>query len=253
MTQPRNAREAAAAARTALVLAAHGERQVAEPNRLLAGHARALGQRLAPMPVACGVLNGEPDLQSALRSMAGSGVERLLVYPFFMAGGYFVEQVLPARIAESGVGLAPLILPPLGLDPGLDDLMMADALAAARDEGFKPEETRLLVTGHGSKFGPASAAATRAMADRLRARGRFGRVETAFLEEKPFIADALRRGDGPVVVSGFFASDGMHSSRDVPEAIAKTGARAVYTGPVGAGEAVRDLVASAVAQALQRD
>lgn len=240
-------------ARTALVLAAHGERQVPEPNRLLAGHAEALGQRLAPMPVACGVLNGEPSLESALQDIGAKGVERLLVYPFFMADGYFVEQVLPRRIAESGVGLAPDILAPLGLDPGLDRLMMDDALDAARADGFEPGETRLLVVGHGSKFGPASADATRAMAERLRGREQFAKVDTAFLEEPPFIADALKNGEGPVVVSGFFASDGMHSSRDVPDAIAQSRARAVYTGPVGAQDAVRDLVAAAVADALQAD
>lgn len=239
----------AAARGAALILAAHGERQVASPNRLLAGHARALSERLSPMPVACGVLNGEPSLESALEAVAGKGAGRLLVYPLFMADGYFVEQVLPKRIAESGARLEPLILSPLGLDPGLEALMLAEALAAAKGRGFAPEKTRLLVAGHGSKFGPASADATRRMANRLAGANRFARVGAAFLEEPPFIADALKEDEGPVVVSGFFAGDGMHSSRDVPEAIARARGPAVYTGPVGAHEAVRDIVAAAVARA----
>lgn len=239
-----------AAAQAGLILAAHGERQVAEPNRLLAGHAQALAGRLAPLRVACGVLNGDPSLESALAAIAGKALARLLVYPFFMADGYFVEQVLPGRIADAGIGVEPLILPPLGLDPGIEALMLDDALAAAKAGGLAPAESALLVVGHGSKFGPASADATRRMADRLRARSRFAAVETAFLEEPPFIADALEGRSDPVVVSGFFASDGMHSSRDVPEAIAKTKAEAVYTGPVGAKPEVRELVAAAVARAL---
>lgn len=242
--------EKAAAARTALILVAHGERQVADPNRLLADHAAALAGRLGSMRVSCGVLNGEPSLVSALAALAGAEVERLLLYPFFMADGYFVKQVMPERISESGIGLVPEILPPLGLDPGLGPLMMRDARAAAARAGFEPGKTRLLIAGHGSKFGPASANATIGMGERLAALGGFASVHPAFLEEPPFLADALAEAKGPVIVSGFFASNGMHSSRDVPDAIAGTGADAVYTGPVGGSEGVRDLVAASVARVL---
>lgn len=240
------ATRAVAPAATALVLAAHGERNVSDPNRSLIEHARAVAGRLNLDSVACGVLNGEPLLDTVLEKVAGSGAKALLIYPFFMSEGYFVETVLPERLSASASGLAATILPPLGHDPGLAKVMMAEALAAAKGAGHAPGETRLLIVGHGSKGGRASAEATMRISRKLESLDGFASVATAFLEEPPFIVNQLASEKGPVVVSGFFAGNGMHSTHDVPAAIEETGARAIYAGPVGASPAVRTLIAEAV-------
>ena len=47
----------------------------------------------------------------------------------------------------------------------------------------------------------------------------FSAVTTAYLEEPPFLQDMMGRLDGPTVVVGMFASDGLHAGEDLPEAM----------------------------------
>lgn len=230
---------------TALVLVAHGERQVSDPNRALANHAAALATHDDFCFVGYGVLNGEPPFEAALEEAVKSGAKNLFVYPFFMSDGYFVSTVLPERIATAETGIAPTILTQLGLDGDLVKVMTDNALLVAKGAGFAPDKTRLLVAGHGSKTEQASAEATYRVADALTAADEFMGVSCAFIEEPPFIGDQLAREKSPVVVSGFFAGNGMHSSSDVPAAIEASGATAVYAGPIGAEPVIQDLIIAA--------
>jgi sirohydrochlorin ferrochelatase len=100
----------------------------------------------------------------------------------------------------------------------------------------------LLLVGHGSKFGPASADATRTVAAAVKDANIFADVATAFLEEAPSIDDALRHASGPVIVSGFFSGDGMHAGDDVPDAIARSGRGAIYAGSIGNYSAISALI-----------
>jgi len=110
-----------------------------------------------------------------------------------------------------------------------------------------------VIVGHGSKSGaPASARSTRATAAVLGAQGLFAKVETAFLEEAPFAADVIAGCDRPTVVVGFFNGDGLHAAEDVPEAIAEAGGKAVYTGPLGASEGARRLIANSLKKAVAK-
>jgi sirohydrochlorin ferrochelatase len=232
----------------AAVLASHGDRAGATPNAALlklAGEVRALTGLAA---VTGGVLKGEPSLEQALDTAFASGTGTVTVYPLFMADGYFVKKVLAERVAAAtGRAREVRILAPLGLDPALPDLLIAEAVTAATHAGIDPAQARLLVVGHGSKLGPASATATRKAATRAALARRFASVATAFLEEEPFIEEALRAANaGPTVVAGFFFGDGLHAGEDVPDAIAETGADAVYAGPIGNSSAVAPLIAAAL-------
>jgi sirohydrochlorin ferrochelatase len=237
----------------AAVLASHGDRAGIERNRVLASHTESV-RRLAGLPaVMAGVLKGEPSLEAALGEAAAAGAHTILVYPLFMAEGYFATTVLPDRIRAAGFESSTRILPPLGIDPGVVDLMRADALEASRKAGFAPQASRLLVVGHGSKFGPASAQATRVAADRIARGGIFASVATAFLEEPPFLRAELECVETPTIVAGFFYGDGMHAGDDVPAAIEETGARAVYAGPVGYSTGIPSLIASSLIAATRAD
>jgi sirohydrochlorin ferrochelatase len=123
---------------------------------------------------------------------------------------------------------------------------LREALAAAEANGLDPGQTRLLIAGHGSKLGPASATATRKAAARVAIARRFAIVATAFLEEEPFVEDALRGNPTPTVIAGFFFGDGLHAGDDIPEIIAEAGAHAVYTGAIGNNPAVAPLIAAAL-------
>jgi sirohydrochlorin ferrochelatase len=232
---------------TALVLAAHGERRPAAGNRSLIAHAAALAARKKFACVVAGVMEGAPALEAALAEVEASGADCALIFPFFMSDGTIVRQLLPRRIAECHVRTPTIMLPPLGLEPRLLALLSNRVLAAAREAGFKPSASRLLVVGHGSRLGGASALATRRVASLLEATGVFAAVDVAFLEEPPLLANQLAIDRQPVVVLGFFSGEGVHAWQDVPAAIEATGAQAVYTGPIGADPHIPDVILASVA------
>lgn len=232
----------------AAVLAAHGDRGGLSPNAALKAQAEAV-RTLTGLPVATGMLKGEPTIEQALAEAAASGASRIVVYPLFMADGYFVQKVRD-RVRAVGLATEPQILTPLGLDPALPDILVQEAVDTAVRERLDPAASRLLIVGHGSKLGPASATATRKAAARAALTRRFASVTTAFLEEEPFVEDALRASAVPTIVAGFFFGDGMHAGEDVPDAIAETGANAVYTGAIGNSPAVAALIAAALMAAI---
>lgn len=218
----------------AVILAAHGDRGGDNPNSTLLGHCAALAHDGIFHSVSAGILRGEPPLEVAVHAALAGGAKALAVYPMFMAEGYFTRKVLIQRLAALEIPIDVHVLAPLGADPRLPSLMLRQALDTASKHGFPPDATRLLIVGHGSKIGPASADATRAVATVVAEERRFARVETAFLEEPEFLDDALsREGNLPTVVLGFFSGDGLHAAEDVPEAIAETRANAVYAGSIG--------------------
>jgi sirohydrochlorin ferrochelatase len=234
----------------AVVLAAHGDRGGAGRNatlRALRAHTAAVARLAAPLAVTCGVLKGEPSLEDALREAAGAGRRRILVYPFFMADGYFASSVLPFRVRNAGFESVSRILAPLGLNMRLPDLLLAEALEAAQQAGIAPREARLVVAGHGSKIGPASARATESAASTIRLAARFASVETAFLEESPFLADAFENETAVTVVSGLFSGEGLHAGEDVPGTLRAAGAtNAIYAGPIGRARRIPALIADAL-------
>jgi len=231
---------------TAVILAAHGDRGGEAPNAALLAHCSALAASGRFRAVYPGILKGEPTLEASVRAAVDSGARCIAVYPMFMAEGYFTRTVLAGRLAALEIPVDVHILPPLGADPRLPAVMLAEALGTAERAKIAPETARLLVVGHGSQLGPASADATRAVAAFIAGEDRFGAVETAFLEEPEFLDDALSRTYPATVVLGFFSGDGLHAAEDVPEAIAVTGARAVYAGSIGQSPAVVALIRSAI-------
>lgn len=235
----------------AAVLVAHGDRGGTAPNAALHAQTHAVRAQIESACVAAGVLKGEPTLEDALAEAAASGAPRIAVYPLFMADGYFMRKVRE-RIEAANVVIRPTILDPLGLDPALPDILVEEAGSMAHQNGFEPLQSRLLIVGHGSKLGPASANATRRAAARAALARRFASVTTAFLEEEPFLDDTLAAGrTQPTVVAGFFFGDGMHGGEDVPDAIAETGATAIYTGAIGNSAAVATLIAASIESVLR--
>ncbi len=231
----------------AVILAAHGDRGGDNPNSTLLGHCAALAADGAFHSVWAGILRGEPQLEASVHSALAAGAKSLAVYPMFMAEGYFTRKVLIQRLAALEIPIDVHVLAPLGADPRMPSLMLGQAIDTAGKHGLVLDATRLLVVGHGSKIGPASAEATRAVAMTIAREGRFARVETAFLEEPEFLEDALAREVGsPTVVLGFFSGDGLHAAEDVPGAISETEANAVYAGSIGKSPALVELIRSSI-------
>ena len=172
-----------------------------------------------------------------------------LIYPFFMAQGWFTGRVLPRRLAGAGAaGLRQL--DPFGVDPDLPALVARVATEAATAAGLDPWQTTLLLAAHGSKVSRTSASSTHAMAAHMRALTSFARVVVGFVEEAPFLADAAR-DLGPAVCLPFFALRAGHVEGDVPEALAAAGFGGILLPEIGAHPAAAGLIAAALLRGAQ--
>lgn len=166
-----------------------------------------------------------------------------LIFPQFMADGWFVRSETPRRLAEAGVEGARLIAP-LGLDPEMPVLGAKAARDAARAAGIDPAGATLVVVGHGSKGSRASANSTRAFAEALPGGAGFAHVTTAFIEEAPFLSDVVPQG--PAVCLPFFATNGGHTIEDIPQGWHGHGP---ITPPIGTTGDIPRLIAAALQKA----
>ncbi|WP_195759884.1 CbiX/SirB N-terminal domain-containing protein [Paracoccus sp. S-4012] len=167
-----------------------------------------------------------------------------VVYPLFMAEGWFTQSEMPKRLQMAGAdGYA--MLRPLGLDPALPAIGLRLAREAAEGAGLDPAVTRLIVVGHGSAGkSRGSAEATRAFADEIAGTGAFATVECAFIEEPPFLHDL--DGSTPAVCLPFFATPAEHTTEDIPEGLAAAGAPGPIAPPVGVAAEIPALIAAAL-------
>lgn len=170
-----------------------------------------------------------------------------LIYPFFMAQGWFTGRELPRRLAAAGAGGLCQVAP-FGVDPGLPALVAQVATAGALAGGLDIAKSTLLLAAHGSKVSRTSAESTHVMAAHMRALTGFARVAVGFVEEAPFLADAAR-DLGPAVCLPFFALRAGHVADDVPEALDRAGFCGLLLPEIGA----HDATAALIAAALQRN
>ena len=75
-----------------VVLAAHGDQAGMDPNAVLRATAEAVKALSGLAFVRAGVLKGHPLIEEVVADAEHEGVHRLLVYPLFMASGYFVRR-----------------------------------------------------------------------------------------------------------------------------------------------------------------
>jgi len=208
----------------ALLIVAHGERGGVGSDRLvhdLVGRFRAKGRFRSVQ--AC-FLSKSPSLTDALAKMPAGP---LVIYPMFMSDGYFVRRAIPKAIASaSAEGCAGNyrieLVPPFGLSPDLPGLVARLARGTASGCGQSSRDCNVLLVAHGSKHDSASRHATLRLADSLEETGLFAGVDQCFLEEVPFVDDRLVAVQGPVIVVGLFAGEGMHGAVDLPGAVEKS-------------------------------
>ena len=169
-----------------------------------------------------------------------------MVYPMFMAAGWFTGTELPRRLAAAGAqGID--ILPPFGLDPTLPALCLLKISQAAIACGWDPHQVTLLLIAHGSQRARGSARGAEEMAELLRMR--LGRVTTAFIEEAPFLADAARDLGPRALALPFFATQAEHVTDDIPAGLAKAGFAGPCLPPIGLSPEVPGLIADALCRA----
>ena len=224
--------------RVALIVS-HG--QPSDPDPAEAVLAVLAGQVAALLP--------DWDVRSATLARPGALAPAVqgepgLVYPMFMAGGWFTREQLPGRMAAAGaVGWE--YLPPFGVDMAVQGLCMAMAREAAAALGLTPAGCDILLAAHGSGRSPAPAHVANAMAARLRQEVGFRRAEAYFIDQSPRIATA--RGFGAAALClPFFAAKGGHVAVDLPQALTEAGFGGKVLPPLGHDPRVPDLIAMAL-------
>ncbi len=220
------------------VIVSHG--QPSEPGPAEAETA-ALAARVAALMPDWDVRSATLAMDGAL-SRAVAAAEGIVVYPLFMADGWFTQTHLPARLDAVGAK-APRILTPFGLDPAVQALTVTLAREAA---GGLAAETDLLLAAHGSFRSPAPSAVAHQMAGRIAAEVPFRRVVTGFIDQEPQISE-VAAGLGPQALClPFFAARGGHVIDDLPEALGEAGFQGRLLDPVGLDPRVPGLIAAAL-------
>lgn len=226
----------------AALIVAHG--QPSDPAPAAAALAALAARVAAVLPgwhVGSATL-AEPDALGAALAAAGP---RGLVYPLFMACGWFTRSNLPARLEAAGAVVGAegwRVLRPFGCDPGVQALTEQLALEAV---GHAPQGRQVLVAAHGSFRSPAPALIADAVAARLQRAG-FDRAAAAFIDQSPRLAEATGHGPGSVCLP-FFVTNGGHVEQDLPAALSEAGFQGKVLPPVGHDARVPGLIAAALA------
>jgi sirohydrochlorin ferrochelatase len=229
---------------TALLVVAHGDGGADPRDETVRRLAERLAKRL-DRPVDWATLK-RPDSFEAAHTRLGAAAERVVVYPLFMANGYFVRVKLPKLLGESGFGDTE-ILPVFGLDLRLVDLVEHRLRSVASMQGGRePKDLRIALIAHGSASGDAgSRLASEAIAADLGYR-LDTTLHLGFIEEAPFFHEVI--GAGAEIVVGLFVSAGTHALDDVAALVAKTPTVRHHVATVGDDAGVADMVEAALAR-----
>lgn len=222
------------------VIVSHGQPGDPEPQEQAI---RDLAACVAAEDPGCEVVGATLAMPGALKAACD---DDSLIYPMFMAEGWFTGRQLPRKLADAGAGGA-RIMRPFGTDAGLPPLIVASAHRAAASRGWQPSDTTLLFSAHGSQRSQASFEITTEIAGQIAPH--FARVVTGFVEQEPFIADAARGLDRAVSLP-FFALRAEHVLDDLPTALDAAGFIGPRLDPIGLAPEVPALIAASIRREL---
>jgi sirohydrochlorin ferrochelatase len=217
------------------LIVTHG--QPSDPAPAEANLARVAARIAAHLPdwrVGSATLAAPDALRAATAGLGAHG----LVYPMFMSCGWFTGTHLPERLLRAGAADWRVTIP-LGCNPGLQALCIAMVQAAMTRPAA---ETDLILAAHGSGRSDQPALIAMSVARMIgRALG-LRRVQAAFIDQSPRIADLSGFGEGALCLP-YFAADGGHVQDDIPQALQNAGFRGRLLPPVGTDLRVTVLVA----------
>ena len=217
-----------------VLILAHG--QPSDPLPAAAELAAFAARVAALMPgrVVTSATLAEPG--ALARAVAGRA--RGLVFPMFMAGGWFTRAAIPAKLAEVGAG-GWQVLEPFGCDPAVHDLCVTLAQEAAAPE--------VILAAHGSGRSSVPSDIAGHVARRIGDEIGIGRVAVGFIDQVPQLSSLT--GFGPdAVCLPFFAAEGGHVTDDLPQALAMAGFQGRILAPVGCDARVPGIVAAAISR-----
>jgi len=242
----------------ALVVAGHGSHRNPDSSSPVHAAVETLRERGAFAEVRPAFWKEAPSIRSVLHTV---DADEVIVVPLFVSEGYFVDEVLPREFGlgeEDRIGDDPPTVryaDPVGTHPAMTDVISARARRML--EGVSLADTALAVIGHGTERNPNSADAVYDHVEAVRERDTFAEVGALFMDEAPYVEDALDRFDADeLAVVPLFAADGFHTQDEIPELLGLTddprtdypipgtvgGRRIWYASAVGTDPLVVDVV-----------
>lgn len=166
-----------------------------------------------------------------------------IVYPMFMAGGWFTRVALAEKLRSAGAHIGPMgwqVLEPFGCQQAVHDLAR-DVLATALT-GQSLRHAEVLIAAHGSFKSSAPSDVAFALARQLQGDLGAARIDVGFIDQNPRLADAKGFGAGALCLP-FFAAMGGHVTDDIPRALAEAGFGGQVLPPLGLHPSVPGLIA----------
>lgn len=192
------------------LIVAHGQPSDPAPaEAALASFAAKVDALAGPVSVHSATLAAPGALEAQMEKLPDGAV----LYPLFMAKGWFVTSALPKRIGNRNLR----VLDPLGIDPDLPRLAanaIRDTVAGLR---WDVTSTDLVIAAHGSGRNRNPSAVANEFATRLGQLLALKSIRVGFVEEPPSIADAATGVGENALCLPFFACAGGHVLDDVPE------------------------------------
>lgn len=177
----------------------------------------------------------EPEALSEAIATLGPGG---LLFPLFMAGGWFTRTHLPARLAAAGAQNWQ-VLEPLGCLTSLHDLAVKTAA-----EALQTHAGPIILAAHGSSKTSVPSDIARYVAARIRTD--LGcEVDVGFIDQTPQLKDLAPLGDQSICLP-FFAASGGHVTTDIPAALSTTGFNGTLLPALGLRPEIPALIAEAI-------
>jgi sirohydrochlorin cobaltochelatase len=202
---------------SALILVGHGSTVNADSSAPTFDHAAEIARRGVFGEVYCAFWKEEPSLRQVLHMVEADDI---YVVPNFISEGYFTRTVIPRELELTGPvtqrdGRTIQYCEPVGSHERMTELLLHRAAEIA--PGVPPEKTSVFIVGHGTDLNDNSAFAAKREVERIAARGIYGEVLNAYMEEEPLISKWDEYATQPnVIVVPFFIADGLHSYEDIP-------------------------------------
>jgi sirohydrochlorin ferrochelatase len=200
----------------------------------LARVAARVGDILPNWQVRSATLSAEGQLAAVIGELGPSG----MVFPMFMACGWFTGKHLPERLAEAG-GAGWRSTLPMGCNPAIQGLAAALVMEALTGPAH---ETDLILAAHGSGRSDAPSVIAHAVARTICRSLGLRSASAAFIDQAPRLADMNGFGKTAICLP-YFAADGGHVQEDIPKALSEAGFDGRILPPLGADARVPLLIA----------
>ncbi|WP_299351192.1 CbiX/SirB N-terminal domain-containing protein [uncultured Shimia sp.] len=224
---------------TDALIVAHGQPSDPLPAEAALGALCERVQALLPdMSLTSATMANGDALEKSVATLRKGG----LVYPLFMANGWFVQTALRKRLGDAPCHL----LTPLGLEPALPGLAAQVIRDALQSQGQDPRDVRILLAAHGSAKGRLAAKSAYRFARALSHEIALAGVFPGFVEQAPFLTEVLEDLREPSLCLPFFAMDGDHMKQDVRQGLREAGFAGEILPALGQTKAIPQLIANSL-------